>query len=144
MTAEETPETYNEADLPQGVSRIYEEITDEQLIKEERATRAQDDSYVIRTTVKLWAQQQSDERKLRRFVAKFVCILMAVEIGLGVICFLIVAAKIVDTEQWVATVFFGAVFTQVAATFALVVRYLFQPNQSGDHLAQIVHHRFPT
>jgi hypothetical protein len=116
--------------LPDGVLSAAE-LTSEQLDaaeRHERIQREKDLGWVTREVITTWTMQQNSERSLRERYAKWVLFGLAGEILLaGGILIGLGSGKLV-LEQWMANVFFGAIFTQVAAVTLSITKYLFPQN----------------
>ena len=86
-----------------------------------------------------WQETQKEERKLRQIVSIFLlCITSGLVVG-GLAAFTLFSVglmQVTNESKWMATTFFGTVFTAIAAMAQFVVKGLF-PAKKEDSLSEI-------
>lgn len=137
MTDHEPPPA-DLAPLPASVVAIGGPLTPDQLDTTERLTRLRDDSWVIHEAINVWRGQSDSERKLRKLYANAMLIALCMEITFASAMFILIGASVLTVSPWVANVFFGAVFTQVATGALGITKYLFPPGKTDQLFAGVL------
>ncbi|MFL6333067.1 MAG: hypothetical protein ACJ754_06950 [Pyrinomonadaceae bacterium] len=79
----------------------------------------------LRTVLKAWETQQSEERGLRRFYAKGLLVALFAQILFVNAAFFAIGLGYLTVDKWVATTFIMAVFAEIVALVTVVNKYLF-------------------
>lgn len=95
--------------------------------KELRA--ADDRSRKLTTILTAWTQQQDQDRALRKTYGKWLLVALFVQTFLINLAFVLIGAKVLVVDQWVAQTFIVSVFAEIAAMVVIIVKYLF-PDKS--------------
>jgi len=115
------------ADLQRLVEAVGRPVAPEDVDVWARVREAQDLSYRLRTIVKAWDRQQTQDRQLRERYAWWLMLAMAAQaVIINVVYVLMGAGKLVF-EPWTAQTFIMSVFAEIGALVLIVVKYLFTP-----------------
>lgn len=96
----------------------------------------QDRSHRLRTIVKAWKDQQTQDRKMRARYASYLIMAMGVQTLVVNIIFILMGCGVLTFEPGTAKTFFLSVFAEIASMVLLVVKYLFTP--SSDRVLQLL------
>ena len=86
-----------------------------------------DRSHRLRTIVKAWKDQQTQDRELRGEYARWLLVALAVQAVVVNVAFVLLGCGVLNVDPWTARAFILAVFGEIAALVLVVVRYLFVP-----------------
>jgi hypothetical protein len=89
--------------------------------------RIHDRSHQIRTIVKAWKDQQTQDRKWRERYATYLMIAIGVQALIVNAVFVLIGLNVLTFEAWTARTFIMSVFAEIAAMGLVVVKYLFTP-----------------
>lgn len=84
-------------------------------------------NYKVKTIVSSWEQQQNSDRFMRNGYAKVLMCVLAIQLLVINIIFVLIGVKVLFYEQWVINVFIISVFGEIASMVVIIVRYLFIP-----------------
>jgi hypothetical protein len=116
------------ADWPKNlVTSVEGNVTKEEIDTWGRYQEIQDKSYRMRSIIETWRGQQELDRRLRKIYATIMVIALFIEIVFSFTVILLIGYEKIRIDQWVANVFFTAVFAQTAAMIMAIVKYLFPP-----------------
>lgn len=96
----------------------------------------QDRSHLIRTIVKAWKDQQSQDRTMRDRYAYYLIAAMGIQALIVNIVFVLMGCSVLTFEPWTAKTFILSVFAEIASMVLIVVKYLFTP--SSDRVLQLL------
>lgn len=119
------------------IKEIEEPVTGADLDSYERVQKINDNSFRLRTVLKTWEKQQTEERTMRRSYAKWIFIGLFIEILVANIAFFGMALNLFDIAPSVSNTFFVSVFCEIVAITLIVVRYLFPSRK--DSLLEWIH-----
>jgi hypothetical protein len=123
------------ADLQNLVEDLGRPVTSKDVDVWEKVRDVQDRSYRLRTIVRAWDRQQTQDRQMRERYATWLMIALAVQAGcINVVCILL-GAGVLHLEPWTARTFIMSVFAEIAALVLIVVKYLFTP--TSDKILQL-------
>ena len=118
-------------DLPDSlrakVEKIGHPVSSEEIDVYGQLTSIRDRSHRLRTLVKAWKDQQTQDRKLREKYANWLMLALAIQAVIVNVAFVLLGVGLLTVEPWTARTFIVAVFGEIAALVLLVVRYLFVP-----------------
>ncbi len=129
------------AQIQQAVERIGAEglgdpVTDDQIDALGRLQDIQERSKHHRTIIRVWRQQQDQDRKMRKLYATWLMIAMSLQVVAINVIFILIGSGILKFEQWTANTFIMAVFAEVGALVLLVVKYLFPA--TSDRILELI------
>lgn len=96
----------------------------------------EDRSHQVRTLVKAWKDQQTQDRKMRERYATCLIGAMGVQALVVNVVFVLMGCGVLTFEAWTARTFIMSVFAEIAAMVLIVVKYLFTP--SSDRVLQFL------
>lgn len=82
-------------------------------------------SYQLRTAIDVWKEQQNQDRATRKYYAKWLLILICIQMGIINLLFILIGLGKLTVQQWTANTFIMSVFAEIAAMVVIVVNYLF-------------------
>jgi len=88
----------------------------------------QDRSHQIRTIVKAWKDQQTQDRNMRERYATYLIVAMAMQALVVNGVFILMGCGVLTFEAWTPKTFIMSVFAEMAAMVLIVVKYLFTPS----------------
>lgn len=106
-------------------------------------SRARDATRLLNSLIENWQEQAVLERAERLKVGWFLLRMFALESAAALGIIVLYGAGLLHFPQWVATVFFAAVFGQVAGMVYWVVRYFFDktPDQLlAEYIKNVLSH----
>ena len=89
-----------------------------------------------RTIIKVWKQQQDQDRQIREIYAKWLIGVMVVQVVAINIIFVLIRLSVLEFEPWTANTFVMATFAEISALVLLVVKYLFPT--SADRILDLI------
>lgn len=107
------------------IESIGSPVTNEDIAIYERIRRIEDSSYRLRTVVAAWEKQQADERNLRNRYAKWLVVILLLQVVAINVAFFLIGFGWLAIEKWVASSFIAGSFFEIASMIFVVVRYLF-------------------
>ncbi len=107
------------------IESIGSPVTNEDIAIYERIRRIEDSSFRIRTVVAAWEKQQTEERNLRSRYAKWIVIVLFLQIAVINVAFFLIGIGWLDIEEWVASSFIVGALLEISGMIFVVVRYLF-------------------
>ena len=110
------------------VESIGSPVTNEDVEIYERIRRIEDSSYSLRTVMVAWEKQQTEERNLRSRYAKWLVIVLSLQIVVINIAFFLIGFGWLNIEEWVASSFIVGALLEISSMIFVVVRYLFPTN----------------
>jgi hypothetical protein len=137
--AKKNPATDVPESLRDKVAKLGPPVSSDDVDTYGRLREIQDRSHRIRSIVKAWKDQQTQDRKLREKYAHWLMIAMATQAILVNLAFILLGVGVLTVEPWTARTFIMAVFGEIAALVLLVVKYLFTP--SGDTILKYLDDR---
>ena len=90
-----------------------------------------DRSYRTRALVVAWERQQDQDRTSRKTYAKWLMWAVSLQVVIASTAFFLIGFGLMEVTPWVASVFFGSVFAEIAGLALFVVKYLFPDSGSG-------------
>jgi hypothetical protein len=141
MMAAKRPEPQIPDSLKDKVKQVGSPISSKDIDSFGKLREIRDRSHRLRTIVRAWKDQQTQDRKLREKYAHGLMIALAVQaVFVNAVCVLLGCGTL-TVEPWTARPFIIAVFGEIAALVLLVVKYLFTP--SGDTILKYLDERKP-
>jgi hypothetical protein len=122
--------------LKEKIVEIGASVTETELDTYTRIREVEDKSHKLRTILKAWERQQSQERKMRSVYAKWLLIALFAQMIVVNIAFFGIGLQWLVIEKWVSTTFIMTVFGEIAAMALIVVKYLF-PKVGAEVLSLI-------
>jgi hypothetical protein len=126
-------------DLPKHLQALVEDVgrpvTSEDIDVYRQLQRIEGETFRLRTVLKAWKDQQSQDRDLRARYANWLMLAMGAQI-LGVNIVYVLMGCELQYDQWTANTFIMGVFAEIAALVLLVVKYLFTP--ASDTLLDLI------
>ena len=110
------------------IESIGSRVTNEDIAIYERIRRIEDSSYRLRTVVAAWGKQQTEERNLRSRYAKWLVIVLSLQVVVINIAFFLIGFGLINIEEWVASSFIVSALLEISSMIFVVVRYLFPTN----------------
>ena len=110
------------------IESIGSTVTNEDIAIYERIRRIEDSSYRLRTVVEAWEKQQTEERNLRSRYAKWLVIVLSLQVVVINIAFFLIGFGLINIEEWVASSFIVSALLEISSMIFVVVRYLFPTN----------------
>lgn len=96
----------------------------------------EDRSHQVRTIVKAWKDQQTQDRKMRERYANYLILALGLQSLVVNTIFVLIGCGVLTFEPWTARTFIMSVFAEMAAMVLIVVKYLFTP--SSDKVLQFL------
>jgi len=90
-----------------------------------------DRSRKSQAVIDAWERQAHEERALRRAYATWLMWAVTVQVLVANVIFFLIGFEVLSVAEWVASVFFAAVFAEVSGLAWLVVRYLFPSSETS-------------
>jgi hypothetical protein len=88
----------------------------------------EDRSHQVRTIIKAWKDQQTQDRRMREQYARWLMLAMAAQAFIINVVYVLMGCGVLNFEAWTARTFIMAVFGEIAALMLLVVKYLYTPS----------------
>jgi hypothetical protein len=108
------------------VKAVGKPVTPDEVDLHGRIQEIRDRSHWIRTVVTAWKCQQVEDRKMRKRYATCLMIIMAAQILVINVLYILMGCGKLQYEPWTAKTFIMSVFAEVAALVLLIVKYLFR------------------
>lgn len=102
----------------------------------------EDRSHQVRTIVKAWKDQQTQDRKMRERYANYLILAMGLQAFVMNVIFVLIGCGVLTFEPWTAKTFIVSVFAELAAMVLIVVKYLFTP--SSDRVLRFLSEKTKT
>jgi hypothetical protein len=96
-----------------------------------RLRQIEDRSHQIRTIVRAWRDQQTQDRKMRDRYAIYLIVAMGIQALAVNVFFVLIGCGAIAFEAWTARTFIMSVFAEIAAMVLIVVKYLFTPSSEA-------------
>jgi hypothetical protein len=125
MAKDQLPAEIQQAIKDAGVAEVGPEVTREQIDKFGKLQDIQERTRHHRTIVRVWKQQQDQDRMMRKMYASWLMGAMSVQVVAINIIFMLIGCGVLKFEQWTANTFVMATFAEISALVLLVVKYLF-------------------
>lgn len=87
--------------------------------------KQKNESVRIKTILKVWEDQQNAERNLRKGYATCFMWLLAVQLVIINVVFVLIGCNILQYEQWTVNLFIVSVFGEIVGIVLIIVKYLF-------------------
>lgn len=117
------------SDLPKEYRALIEDIgrpvTPEDIDVYREWQRIKDETFRLRTVLKAWKDQQSQDRNLRSRYATWLMVALTIQMIAINVVYVLMGSGVLSYEPWTANTFIMAVFAEMAALVYLVVKYLF-------------------
>jgi hypothetical protein len=88
-------------------------------------------SYHFRTYINTWKEQQDQDRGTRKYYAKWLLIVVCVQIFIINLLFTLIGLGFLNVQEWTANTFIMSVFVEISAMVLIVVNYLFPKAQKS-------------
>lgn len=89
-------------------------------------------SYQLRTCIAAWKEQQDQDRKTQKYYAKWLLIVVCVQISIVNLLFTLIGLGFLNVQEWTANTFIMSVFAEISAMVLIVVNYLFPKTQKSS------------
>ena len=103
------------------------EFLPERLSLEERIKyeKQKNETTLINTILNVWEDQQNAERTLRKEYASCFIWVLALQLVVINVIFVLIGCNILKYEQWTANLFIVSVFGEIVGIVSIIVKYLF-------------------
>lgn len=115
------------ANLQKLVKAVGRPVTSADIDSYGKLRDIEDRSHRLRTIVKAWKDQRTQDRALRQKYAHWLIVGMAAQAVAVNAVFVAIGTGRMAVEEWTARIFIIAVFGEIAGMVLLVVKYLFTP-----------------
>jgi hypothetical protein len=92
----------------------------------------QNKSYHLRTLVEVWKEQQNQDRETRKYYAKWLLIVICLQIGVINTLFVLIGLGVIKTSEWTSNTFIVSVFAEISAMVLVVINYLFPKSKTAS------------
>ena len=140
--AKKRPDSPFSDDIEKGLRGVVRPVSTAQVVAFGMLREIRDRSYRIRTIVKAWKDQQTQDRAMRERYANYLIVAMGVQALIVNVVFVLIGANVLTFEAWTAKTFIMAVFAEIAAMVLLIVKYLF--TRSSDKVLQFLDEKWNT
>jgi hypothetical protein len=113
--------------LQKKIDSLGTEVSPAEIDLVERVHALQNRRLKLQLVLTEWGKQQDSDRRLRERYALVILIALGAQVLLASAVLFLVGFKAMELSDWVASVFFTAVFTEVVAMTYVVLRHLFRP-----------------
>lgn len=100
-------------------------VTSDDLDTYKTYNEVQNTNQKYKIILEAWEAQHREERDLRRKFAIAIFIVLLLQIVAINVTFFLIGFKKMEVEEWVATTFIIAVFSEIVSMTLIVLRYLF-------------------
>lgn len=130
-------------ELPEGLQALVKDIgrpvSSAEVDIFGRLQEIQDRSHRVRTIVKVWKDQQTQDRRMREHYARCLMLALAIQAVVVNVVFVLIGFRVVTFEQGTVQAFILSVFGEIAALVLLVMKYLYTP--SSDKILDFLDER---
>lgn len=128
--ADQTNFLENIPNIEQIIQSLGPPITPEDLDSHLRIGEFHLRSYHLHTCIDAWKEQQDQDRETRKYYARWLLILVCVQIVMINLLFALIGLGVLNVKEWTANTFIMSVFAEISAMVLIVVNYLFPKAQT--------------
>ncbi len=107
------------------VRSIGKPVTTEEIDAHAKLQEAKDRSLHLRSVVKAWKDQKTQDRGLRTKYANCLLVVLIFQVVVINVLFILLGSGCIEVEAWTGRIFIMSVFAEISALTLIVVKYLF-------------------